>query len=149
WEGRRLWGQLINTTRTLTRQIQTLTHADGEDHEREAHRDFERRHIYMLAAYVHALRHHLRDEPHFDDCAPLLDARLHSALAGDPNPPIALLDRLGRAFAAAWRRGWIDRMHLPLFEQTLTVLTDIQGGCERIKKTPIPFAYTVLMHRLV
>src|SRR5690606_9260679 len=83
WEGRKLWGQLINTTRTLTRQTQTLTHADGEE-QPHAHQDFERRQVYMLIGYVHALRHHLRGEPHFVDCAPLLDAEVHAALEGDP-----------------------------------------------------------------
>ena len=40
-------------------------------------------------------------------------------------------------------------MHLPVLEQSLTDLTDIQGACERIKSTPIPSSYTVLIHRIV
>jgi ion channel-forming bestrophin family protein len=39
-------------------------------------------------------------------------------------------------------------MHLPVLEASLTALTDIQGGCERIKLTPIPFSYTTLIHRI-
>jgi putative membrane protein len=31
----------------------------------------------------------------------------------------------------------------------LVSLTDILGACERIKNTPIPSSYTVLMHRIV
>ncbi len=31
----------------------------------------------------------------------------------------------------------------------LTGLTDLQGACERIKSTPIPFSYTTLIHRIV
>jgi ion channel-forming bestrophin family protein len=40
-------------------------------------------------------------------------------------------------------------MHAPVLEASLTQLTDIQGGCERIKSTPIPFSYTALIHRIV
>jgi putative membrane protein len=46
-------------------------------------------------------------------------------------------------------RGLVDRYHLPLLEGTLTDLTDIQGGCERIKNTPVPLSYTELTHRIV
>jgi putative membrane protein len=40
-------------------------------------------------------------------------------------------------------------MHLPTLEASLTGLTDLQGACERIKSTPIPFSYTTLIHRIV
>jgi putative membrane protein len=38
---------------------------------------------------------------------------------------------------------------VPVFEASLSELTNIQGACERIKNTPIPFAYTVFIHRIV
>jgi putative membrane protein len=38
---------------------------------------------------------------------------------------------------------------VPVLEASLTTLTDIQGACERIKSTPIPYSYTVLLHRIV
>lgn len=40
-------------------------------------------------------------------------------------------------------------MHLPVLEGSLTEITGVQGGCERIKATPIPASYTVLIHRIV
>ena len=48
-----------------------------------------------------------------------------------------------------WCQGNLDPLHVPVLEQTLLQLTDIQGGCERIKNTPIPSSYTVLIHRIV
>src|SRR5262245_51452097 len=50
---------------------------------------------------------------------------------------------------AARRKGWIHPFHVTILEASLTALTDIQGACERIKNTPIPYSYTVLMHRIV
>lgn len=146
WEGRKLWGAMINTTRTFTRQIVTLI--ESEEHDKRVD-VMKHDSVHMLIAYLHALRHHLRDEGDRSDCEVFLSAQDYKVLGEDPNPPIGLLHKMGVRFAGAWRKGWVDTMHLPLLDGTLTKLTDIQGACERIKKTPIPFAYTVLMHRIV
>jgi putative membrane protein len=153
WEGRKLWGSIINTTRTATRQIMTLVEPTrggvAAEAASEARVAFEREQVMRLMGYIHALRHHLRDERSFEDCKEFVSAEEYARFIKDPNPPIALLHRMGERFGEAWRAGWIDTMHMSLLEKTLTMLTDLQGGCERIKKTPIPFAYTVLMHRIV
>ena len=49
----------------------------------------------------------------------------------------------------AWSRGWIHPLHVSVLEQSLNTLTDVQGGCERIKSSRIPFSYTTLTHRIV
>ncbi|MEO1272985.1 MAG: bestrophin family protein, partial [Myxococcota bacterium] len=153
WEGRKLWGRMINLTRTLNRQIFTLVEPDQAisdpaqaDKAREV---FRHDAVYHLIAYVHAFRHHLRDEKTFPDCAPFLSEDAYARLCRDPNGPIWILHIMGESFRDAWRRGWIDAYHMGVLEQSLLIITDIQGGCERIKKTPIPFAYTILMHRIV
>ena len=51
WEGRKLWGGVVNTSRTITRRILTLI--DQEDSQRT------HRHVHIVAAYVHLLRQHL------------------------------------------------------------------------------------------
>lgn len=153
WEGRKLWGQLINTTRTLTRQVMLFVEPEraGISHDEAVslHVEFRKEMVYRLIAYLHALRHYLRDETDFEDCRALLCTQEFEQLFDDPNPPIGILHRMGERFREAWDQEWVDTFHLPELEHTLRTLTDIQGGCERIKKTPIPFAYTVLMHRLV
>ena len=47
----------------------------------------------------------------------------------------------------ALERGWVNPLHVPMLEATLVGLTDVVGGCERIKNTPVPFSYTLLLHR--
>lgn len=141
WEGRKLWGRLVNTSRSITRQILTLVRSDDKD--------LNRRLVYVVMAYVHALRLHLREEKDLGELSTFIDAERVKALERESNPPIALLQDLGDAFAAEWRSGHVDTFHLPVLEASLTELANIQGGCERIRATPIPFAYTVLMHRIV
>lgn len=65
------------------------------------------------------------------------------------NVPLGLLHRLGMQMVDARRKHWIHPLHVPVIEASLTALTDIQGACERIKSTPQPYSYTVLMHRIV
>ncbi len=154
WEGRKLWGGLVNTTRTLTRQILTLINepadkAPASEHDSEAIASFRREMVYRVIAYVHAFRAHLRDQDDLEDLAPVLSESEIESLRGEHNRPIAILQSLGHRVRDAWQRGWIHPYHLPVLEQSLVALTDIQGGCERIKNTPIPLSYTSLIHQIV
>ncbi len=146
WEGRKLWGSLVNTSRTLTRQILTLISSPDAA---SGATDEQRALVHRLIAYVHALRLHLRGDKDLAELAPFLEPDERAALERESNPPIALIQSLGDRFAAIWRAGRIDPLHLPVLEGSLRDLANIQGGCERIRSTPIPFGYTVLMHRIV
>jgi putative membrane protein len=145
WEARTLWGRLINTSRTLPRQLTTyLTGGTGE--EREAfYRDLCLRQI----AFVKAFRAHLRDEEPREDIAAYLPPEEIVAKEDLRNIPAAVLQRMGERLHDGWRRGLITELHLMKLDETLTELTDILGGCERIKNTPLPPAYTYVAHKLM
>lgn len=151
WEGRKLWGALVNTSRSLTRQILTLIEPqpDAPDQDPEAVRLQEVAMVHLLIAYVHALRHHLRETDPFPTLKRLLPAEEVARFEGEENVPIAILQRIADQMVDARRKHWIHALHVPVIESSLTNITDIQGACERIKSTPIPYSYTVLMHRLV
>lgn len=155
WEARKLWGSLVNTSRSITRQILTLVMessnapADAARPENEEVLAFQREMAHRVIAYVHALKHHLRDQDRVDDLAPMLAKEEIDALRKEINRPIAILQRMGDRFREAYRKNWIHPQHLPMLEQSLISLTDIQGGCERIKSTPIPLSYTSLIHQIV
>lgn len=151
WEGRKLWGALVNTSRSLTRQILTLIEPQPEATEtsHEAVSELEKKIVHMLIGYVHALRHHLRDSDPWSTLERTLPEGEVERVRGEPNVPIAILQRMGELVAEARRKHWINAFHVPVFEGSLTALTDIQGACERIKNTPMPYSYTVLMHRIV
>lgn len=151
WEGRKLWGSLVNTTRSFARQITTFIEspADATQEERDAVTAEQASLVRIVIAYVHAFRHHLRDQ---DTKAGLDEVLTKDELARvslQENVPLAILALLGDRLASARRRGWLHVMHAPVLEASLVSLTDVQGACERIKTTPIPYSYTVLMHRIV
>jgi putative membrane protein len=161
WEGRKLWGQLVNVSRSFTRQLLTqigprmrdaACDHDGSEVEaaeldavRQARHDL----VYGLIAYVHALRHHLRDEDNLAELDGLLPAALIVSLESEINRPLAITAWMGEQLRVLYDRGWIHPMHLPVLEASLTEITAVQGACERIKSTPIPASYTVLIHRIV
>lgn len=147
WEGRRLWGAVVNTTRTLCRQIHTLV--DVQESEDEEQRAVRKELSYRVIGYTHSLRHHLRVEDMPGDSRAFLPDDEGEALAGESNPPIAILFRLGERFRDEYKAGRIHAIHMATLEESLRSLTDIQGACERIKSTPIPASYTLLIHRLV
>lgn len=144
WEGRKLWGGIVNATRSLTRKTLTLVSAGGSTPSEE-----QRGMVYRIIAYTHCLRLHLRDVRDNAELERLLPAEEVQALATETNRPVAILQGLGDRYARAWHSGRIDTFHLPELERGLTELTALQGGCERIKATPIPYSYTVLIHRIV
>lgn len=157
WEGRRLWGALVNTSRTLGRQLQLYIHKsalrprDREDDQRELEqiRDFQRQQVHRVIAFPHALRMALRREEPFEKLAEYLPPAEVEALRKERNVPWAIVARISLRMQSALRRGWIDPFHLTQLDRSLVELENIQGGCERIRNTPIPFSYTVLIHRIV
>lgn len=141
WEGRKLWGGVVNTSRTLTRRVLTLIKEDESS-------DNQRR-VKMIAGYVHLLRQHLRGEWNKSEVEHLLETDVLNALENEHNRPIALLQRLADDFRNEYVQQKIHPYHLTQLEDGLTDFTNLQGGCERIRSTPIPFSYNVLLHRIV
>jgi putative membrane protein len=142
WEGRKLWGALLNTTRSLTRQALTLgPTASGASETKHF--------VRLLIAFVYALKHQLRRTDVAPDLGRLLPAPLAHAVQQATFKPMLLLLELGR---------WVQQRHGTspadlgaqlAFDHNLNQLSDIVGGCERLASTPIPFTYSVVLHRTV
>lgn len=145
WEGRKLWGGLVNTSRNLARRCLTLIRSADEPAAVAAH---QRETIYLIIAWAHSLRCHLRGDAYETLKALISDKDYENMLAWS-HPPLYLAQRLGQQVRTALDRGWIDPLHLALLEEPLSALVDIQGACERIRNTPIPITYVSLLHQLV
>jgi putative membrane protein len=146
WEGRKLWGNLVNTSRSYARQLSNFVlSADDERAVTELRREL----IYKTIAFAHATRHHLRETDPSQDLEAYLTPAEMGSLAEQRNVPVYILRRCGQRVRDAWQAGFLDKYHLTILEGSLVQFTDILGGCERIRNTPVPFGYTVLMHRIV
>ena len=145
WEGRQLWGKLVNVSRMFSSQI--LAYFPGDSDARKAARRIVRRHV----AYVHALRAALRMEKvHEDERVRAMIAEDECArLASETNPNHALVHENLSEVAGAHTKGWIDGDQLRILDESMRIMLDVQGGCERIKKTPLPRGYAFIATRLI
>ena len=139
WEARNLWGAILNETRTLARQALTLP--DDASHARV----FVRR----LIAFVHALRHQLRDTDAERDFVRLLEPHECERVAQARYKPAVLLLMAGEWLRDMRERRLIQPVLIPAMEVPLGRLSEALGGCERIASTPIPFTYAVIIHRTI
>lgn len=147
WEGRKLWGSMVNTTRTFAIQVLTVTHAE-EGADFAELKQLRGRLIRLILAYVNALRHKLRDTtPEAELYEYMEDKASAEAVRRHANTPVAIGRLIAEMIAVAEQRGWLKTFHVPLLYNNLTEMISVQGACERIKSTPIPYTYSVLTHR--
>lgn len=139
WEARKLWGQGLNECRTLTRQALSLM--DGQVDVRPF--------VYGQIAFIHALRGYLRRVPVERELAALLPAELLARMREAHYPPTLILVWLGQWLHEQRRAGHLQPVLAAKMEDALSGLNQVQGGCERIVSSPIPFAYTVILYRTV
>lgn len=142
WEGRKLWGAVLNDTRSLARQSFTLSSYQAASVEIN---EF----INLLIAYTYALKHQLRSTDADEDLKRLLPADILEKVRGAVYKPVMLIIEMGSWVQKRKCDGTIDIMAQLAFDQNLNKLSDIVGGCERIASTPIPYTYSVLLHRTV
>lgn len=140
WEGRQLWGRLINSSRHLASQA--LINLDP---------DTARAVVRRQIAYAHLLRCGLRDQDPFADAdvREFLTDDERARWKGDSNPCFAALHAHRVAITARADAGALHEDRLLAMDATLGSLLDVQGGCERIKKTPFPRAYNYIAERLI
>lgn len=146
WEGRRLWGALVNNSRHWASQVLAYTAANGQ-----TPTSLQKRLIERHIGYVHLLRAVLRRQAFAEDpnVIRFVPAEELAALSHSTNPTSALLHRQMVDLAAEFREGRLDLFHQQLFDQTIRDLLEVQGGCERIKNTPFPRMYGFIAERLI
>jgi ion channel-forming bestrophin family protein len=142
WEGRQLWGRLINTSRHFATQVLVYL-ADRP----ELARALVRRQI----AYAHLLRCRLRDQDALADVdvQSFLSPEERAALHGESSQPHVILQIQMDMLFRLSKEGAFDPVTMRSFDESIRSFLDVQGGCERIKKTPFPRGYTFISDRLV
>ncbi len=140
WEGRRQWGSLVNTSRNIALSVHGLLPVTDLDN-----RGFYAKHV---ANFALALKEHLRSGVKLDELVDLTDdeRELYAQRQHLPNFLIGLLyQRTQELYRAEAMTGF----DLTVLKTHIGALADILGACERIKKTPIPFSYSIYIKTLV
>lgn len=156
WEARRLWGQLVNGSRSFGRQTTTLVTAarvaalGDESHAARLQREL----VFRQIAYVNALRMTLRSGGELPDqdrqsLGAWLDQEEVARLRDARNAPVQLLQRQGERLAAVFGSDMAEQQILLQLDDTLSEMYDVQGGCERIKRTAFPDRFRFHTHLFV
>ncbi|WP_293794791.1 bestrophin family protein [uncultured Bosea sp.] len=132
WDGRKFWGELIIACRSLARQASGL----NASHQRFL--------LHGLCGFTAGLAARLRGSDELAEIGKWFDP---AALAESPNPTNTVLHELGTYCITLMHNGELGAIHYSVIEGQLTALSDVQGSCERIAHTPVPFAYSLLLHR--
>jgi len=141
WEARQLWGQLVNTSRALTKQFLTMLDDETEDPLRTPLRNSL---VLHQITFAHALRCHLRKQTALPEVRTLLGEEAAVELSVYKNLPAGLVLRMGSLLRQARNEGMLDSYRWTAIDENLTELTNIQGACERIKNTPLPRQFDYL-----
>lgn len=147
WEGRKLWGDMLLRSRVLSRQCQSLITDPVPAHARLGLADVRVRMILRTIAFAHALRHLLRDQALGPETQKFLRADEWQQMQQASNKPDFLMLAMGKDLGLCLQEGRLDACLAGHVDATLSALTVASASCERIKSTPIPFSYTLLLHR--
>ena len=129
WEGRKLWGQLVNDSRNLAIKVDTCVRADVADKQNLGRR---------LVDFAYALKSHLRGEMRIADFPELFPSN-HGR---PPNHvPAYIAERIYEQLET-WRQSdQLGGFELLFLDQHAASLMNICGACERIQKSPISLSY--------
>lgn len=135
WEGRKLWGALVNNSRNLALKL----HAILEDEKDLA---FFRK---IIPAYASILNKHLKDEETgkqlSDDITFPVDHHTHR--------PNQVAKMIFMRINELYKHQKITGDQLIILNSEIQSFTDICGACERIKNTPIPYSYSVFLKKFI
>ena len=146
WEARKVWGAIVNSSRSFAREVLSMVIAPegGRTTEQELG-EVRSKLVRLQIAYVHALRNHLRGTPPWDDLAGLVPEPEIESLRSQTNVPLAIQQNIASIVADCYQEGWIDEIRWASLDRTLTTLMDCQGASERIKNTPMPRVYDMFI----
>ena len=144
WEGRKLWGGLINTTRNLTRQI-WVNVIEQEEGDRQQKTEV----LDLVVAFSIATKLTLRREPVNSELQALLTPQQYFKLKEMNHPPLQIAFWISDYLQSQYQRHYLNVYQLNAMQELVNLMVDILGGCERILKTPIPLAYAIHLKQLL
>ncbi len=142
WEARKLWGQLVNSTRSIAMKLNAYLPMS----EAKLRKEFQ----VLLGNFPAILKNHLRFDAEsqvreFEDGERLFSERVLAA----PHRPNRVCSFLISHVISLKRQGFLSEEELLTLNGDLNSLVDILGACERIKNTPPPRSYVYFMRKII
>lgn len=141
WEARKIWGSIVNDSRTFVLQLQTFITGNGRDNiKKMAHRQI---------AWCYALGKSLRAQNPAEGLQAYLDSEDLEAIGKHNNKPLALLQLHTKDIAGLRQNNHLNGFAQLQVDNTLVRLCDSMGRAERIKSTVFPVTYRLFLHFII
>lgn len=141
WEGRKLWGQLVNSTRSLSIKLNALI----EDDQVATKQKFSQ----LLQTYILSLKMLLRNKRLQPEDNIYQNTAFEEGLVNAPHQPNYVAAKIITDLILLNKERQIETLQLSFLNEELKALTDVSGACERIKHTPIPYAYSLFLKKII
>ena len=135
WEGRKLWGALVNNSRNLALKLHAILKEDKD-------KVFFRQ---MIPSYASILNKHLKDE----ETGKQLSEEITILIDHHTHRPNQVAKMMFMKINDLYEAKKITGDQLIILNNELQSFTDICGACERIKNTPIPYSYSVFLKKFI
>jgi ion channel-forming bestrophin family protein len=144
WEGRKLWGTLVNTVRNFSRQIWLMV-PEKEVNDTEHKIAI----LKLLVAFAVATKLHLRREKVNPEIEALTSPEQYTKLQTMNHPPLEIAFWIGDYLQDQNKKHHLHIYQLTALYKLLDTMVDVLGGCERISKTPLPLAYQIHLQQIL
>ncbi len=138
WEGRRIWGAMVNNSRNLALKLSVLI-KDPKDREDIRH---------LIGNYVSSTKNHLRDVYNQEEFTATESISLATFAEASHRPNIVAKSLYTKIYALHDQKH-LSGDHLIILNEEIRSFTDNCGACERIKNTPIPYSYNIFLKKMI
>ncbi len=138
WEGRKLWGKLVNDSRNFVIKINSILPENDVKNRTQIAK--------YLRFFPHFLANHLSKESTRlvldEDFSDLQKELQH-------HPPAELVFLLTKKLYQLKKENKISDTEMLFLDTQLSGFLDVCGVCERIKNTPIPYSYSSFIKKFI
>nr|WP_294937545.1 bestrophin family ion channel [uncultured Flavobacterium sp.] len=135
WEGRKMWGSLVNNSRNMAMKLSAIL---KDEHDKMFFRK-------LIPGYASILNKHLKNE----ETSKMLFDGLDLKIDHEKHRPNQIAKMLFQKINDLYVSGKITGDQLIILNNEIQSFTDICGACERIKNTPIPYSYSAFIKKFI
>lgn len=144
WEARKIWGAIVNDSRTLVLQVKSFS-----TYNKESIHPIVKKMAYRQIAWTYALGQSLRKQDPFKNLDKFLNTQEIQALKKHTNVSLAIMQLQSKDVKELLQTKSINTYQQVQLDQTLVRLVGSMGQAERIKNTIFPTTYRIYLHLFI
>ncbi len=141
WEARKVWGAVVNDSRSFVLQLQALVAKGNEAVIKKI--------AFRQIAWCYSLGQSLRGSDPIENLEKFISSEDLEKIKQHNNKPLALLQLHGQGIKDLKENNQLDVFAQVQLDNTLVRLCDAQGKSERIKTTIFPVTYRLFLHAII